>query len=415
MGNSSKTSRMMNNSAPDSMEYSEKDLLTYFEENGIINNSSIQEAILAKKRDIVLKVHPYKITQGMGRDRRWFTYVEDKKAPGKRRKVGRQTEEAIIDYLYKHYALARSCKKNVRLPDCYDEWLRYKLAVANRASTVKRIDTDYKRFYRNEPLSKKIIETPLRLLTKADIEMWSYSLIKEYDLTHKRYSNLITILRQVYEYLIDREILEVNPVNKVKIRSNAFHKVRKKPANTQIFFHDEVAAITEAAYAHARESLDENYLAIPMFFQTGIRIGECLGLSFTDFDKEAGTVLIHCSMLAKEELLPDGTWATRRYEVMDYLKGNADERLVLVPDSCFKLLTEIRKIKMRRGRIGNRLFEARTPSEVQLKLLRLCKELGIAQRSPHKIRKTYISTLLNKGFDLDFVREQAGHQDLKLP
>jgi len=159
--------------------------------------------------------------------------------------------------------------------------------------------------------------------------------------------------------------------------------------------------------------LDENYLAIPMFFQTGIRIGECLGLSFTDFDKEAGTVLIHCSMLAMEELLPDGTWATRRYEVMDYLKGNADERLVLVPDSCFKLLTEIRKIKMRRGRIGNRLFEARTPSEVQLKLLRLCKELGIAQRSPHKIRKTYISTLLNKGFDLDFVREQAGHQDLK--
>ena len=85
---------------------------------------------------------------------------------------------------------------------------------------------------------------------------------------------------------------------------------------------------------------------------------------------------------------------------------------MLVPDSTFALLMEIKKIKMQRGHLVRRLFEAKTLSDIQLKLRRICKELGIPLRSPHKIRKTYISTLLNQGFDPDFVREQAGHQDL---
>ena len=360
-----------------------------------------------------MRVHPYKITRGTGRDRRWFTYVEDRKHPGKRKKVGKQTEEAIIEYLYRHYALSLSSRRNVKLPDCYKEWQAYKLAIVNRANTVKRMDSDYRRYYQNEPLSRHIMETPLRLLTKVDIEMWSYTLIKTYDMTHKKYSNILSILRQVYEHLIDQEVLTDNPVNKVRIRPAVFRKVRKKSADSQVFYHDEAAAISEAALSHARETLDENFLAIPLFFQTGIRIGECLGLSFEDFDREAGTVRIHCSMTTEDELLPDGSWATRKYQIREYLKGNAAEREVLVPDSCFDLLTEIRKIKLRRGKPQERLFDAKTPSDIQLKLLRICKELEIQPRSPHKIRKTYISTLLNQGFDLDFVREQVGHQDLQ--
>ena len=392
---------------------SDADLLTYFEKHGIIDTGSIQNAILAKKKDLVNKVHPYKMYQGTGRDRRWFTYVDDLKYPGKRKKVGRQTEEALIGYLYDHYALSQSSRRNVKLPDCYADWRDYKLATANRANTVRRLDTDYKRFYLNEPLSEPIMKTPLRLLTKAEIEMWSYQMIKRYNLTHKAFSGLITILRQVYEYLIDRGVLTDNPVTKIRIRPTSFHKVRKKPAGTQVFYHDEVEKITERARLLAREHLDENYLALPLFFETGIRIGECMGLSFEDFDKESGIVRVHCSFVTKDELLPDGTWATRKYEVEEHLKQNADEREVLVPDSCFDLLTEIKKIKFQRGEVGPRLFEAKTPADIQLKLHRICRDLGITQRSPHKIRKTYISTLLNQGFDLDFVREQAGHQDLK--
>ena len=59
------------------------------------------------------------------------------------------------------------------------------------------------------------------------------------------------------------------------------------------------------------------------------------------------------------------------------------------------------------------LFPAKTPNVVSGKLYKICDELGILRRSPHKCRKTYISSLLNKGVDADFVREQAGHKDLQ--
>ncbi len=58
-------------------------------------------------------------------------------------------------------------------------------------------------------------------------------------------------------------------------------------------------------------------------------------------------------------------------------------------------------------------FPAFQKSNVECKLYRLCKELEITKRSPHKWRKTYISNLLNKGIDPDFVWEQVGHKDLR--
>ena len=68
---------------------------------------------------------------------------------------------------------------------------------------------------------------------------------------------------------------------------------------------------------------------------------------------------------------------------------------------------------MRKDGLQPYLFPAKTPHVVTGKLYRICDELGNLRRSPHKCRKTYVSNLLNKGVDADFVREQAGHKDLQ--
>ncbi len=86
---------------------------------------------------------------------------------------------------------------------------------------------------------------------------------------------------------------------------------------------------------------------------------------------------------------------------------------MLVPPEVFKLVKTVKKIQMCKGTLLPYLFPAKTPHVVTGKLYRICDELGILRRSPHKCRKTYISTLLNKGVDADFVREQAGHKDFQ--
>lgn len=82
--------------------------------------------------------------------------------------------------------------------------------------------------------------TPLLKLTVADIKEWSYSIIKKYELTKKAYYNASTIIRQVYEYLIEKEVAEKSPCKAVKINSAVFKKSCKKPAETQVFYADEI-------------------------------------------------------------------------------------------------------------------------------------------------------------------------------
>ena len=43
----------------------------------------------------------------------------------------------------------------------------------------------------------------------------------------------------------------------------------------------------------------------------------------------------------------------------------------------------------------------------------LCDYAGVDNKSNHKIRKTYISSLFDSGVNINTIREQAGHEDEK--
>ena len=119
-------------------------------------------------------------------------------------------------------------------------------------------------------------------------------------------------------------------------------------------------------------------------------------------------------MLASvDERLDDGTWQKREYEIVDFLKGNGDPRTVIVSDQGFEIIDMIKEFHRKHKRITDLLFPDISENNVRFKLYRMCNKLGIKVRSPHKIRKTYVSTLLNNGVDADFVRTQVGHKDLQ--
>ena len=124
------------------------------------------------------------------------------------------------------------------------------------------------------------------------------------------------------------------------------------------------------------------------------------------------TLYVHASLATVEERREDGTWEPRRYEYQEYLKGNADPGYIDVPDACLEIVEQIRSILLEKEIDRDRLFDVLTPNTVQMKLYRACDALKIRRRSPHKERKTYISTLINNGADMDYVRSQARHKDL---
>ena len=261
--------------------------------------------------------------------------------------------------------------KTINLRDIYQDWRAYKLTMSNRVNTVKRIDSDYKRYYLNEPLSQEILTMPLIKIRKLDIKTWGYTLIKTHDMSKKQFFNMITILKQVLDYYSD------------------------------------------LGYTRADATGDESWLAIPLLKSLGLRISECLGLDFDDFDQNTNLVYIHRSFAVVDSLGKDGKWSTRRYQVTDYLKQNAPPRTILASDECFDIVDKIRNILKAKDIEREYLFDVQTPNNIEMKLYHLCDELKIERRSPHKLRKTYVSHLLNNGFDQDFVREQVGHQMLQ--
>ena len=155
------------------------------------------------------------------------------------------------------------------------------------------------------------------------------------------------------------------------------------------------------------------FFAIPLFFLSGIRIGECLGLSFDDFLEDSHTLRIHRSLVVVDTVDENRTWGTRKYQIQEYLKKNADEREVIVPDECFDIVRKVKEMQLQKGLHSDYLFNVKTPNNLQRKLAKVCEMAGVDSKSPHKIRKTYISTLVNKMMDLDFVRTQVGHKEIQ--
>lgn len=382
-------------------------LLEKLLEDGIISHGDILKIDAMTKKEKVLSVHPYSIAQGKGKDTRWFTYVGQEK----RKKVGKKTEEALILYLYDYYF--GTDKSSLTVPELYPEWFKYKRDRVSRMNTLRRYDNDYKRFYENEPLTESLMQKPVSEIKLLDIESWAYAMIRKYNLSSKAYLNMMTPLRQLFDYLVKKEIVAVNIARQVRIDRGYFKPSRKKPAKTQIFFKDEEQNIIEESYRLAEETRDGLYLAFPFFFLSGIRIGELLGLSYEDLDEDSHTIHIHQSLMLIDTVDDDRNWGKTKYQVGEYLKRNADERYVVVPEECFRIAERVQNLQKEKGLHARRIFPVTTPTNLQKKLTRICRNLNIIERSPHKIRKTYISTLINHMMDLDFVREQVGHKELQ--
>ena len=384
--------------------------LAFLLKNDMLDASSVSKIFDMKIKNAVNSVHNHRISCA-GEGKRWFTRVNDP-ATGKYVVVVGKTEDELYRKLYDYYFGEKILLKKKTILDYYPEWLKDKMSTDIKSNTAKRYDQDFNRYYRDEPLTKEILKTPVTELKASTLKTWAYQMIQKYDMNRRQYGNCTLIISQLLDYLVEHEIIAQNVFKNFKIKKSVFRRSPKKPAETQIFYDKERSDIMALATEKAFKTNDESFLAIPLMFLTGLRIDECLALHFFDFDPDTHSLYVHASIAVVEKLLPDGTWETRSYEYKEYLKGNADDSVVDVPDACFDLLEQIRSVHKNKGIERDRLFDVKTPNNVQMKLYRICDELGIEKRSPHKERKTYISTLINNGADIDYVRSQARHKDL---
>lgn len=395
---------------------SDEDILNYMLKNSKLNIDDVRNNIIDLERKKILRQHQYEIWQAS--DGRWRSYLPDTSKSNGRRAVAKTSREKLEDEIVEFYKNdeTREMASKITLANFYDEWLDYKSQHTKRSTSIYRLDKDWIKYYMNEPMSQNLINTPIKEINKIDVDNWSHGICKKYDMTKKCYYNMSGILRNMLDYAVDKQYVDKNIFREVKFNTDLFRKKVKPKSETQVFTKEEQNILIEQAYKSYQEDSDNVlYLMVPLFFLTGVRLGELSALAWEDVYDDY--LLIHRMYARIEEKDENSNWKITKFEVIDSLKHNASPREVLITTEVHDVLN---KVKEHYGREGmnkikyiflDRKGNHPNPGTVDSMFYRLCKNAGIPKRSPHKIRKTYISTLIDKDMNLNFIREQVGHKD----
>ncbi|QKS71448.1 tyrosine recombinase XerC [Paenalkalicoccus suaedae] len=265
-----------------------------------------------------------------------------------------------------------------------DSFLSY-LQVEKRASlhTVKNYQIDILEFY--EFIQQRFT------LTYAAV---SYVHIREYlqDLYEKKLartsiSRKLSALRSFWSFLLREELVNENPFVLVQ--------TPKKGSRLPTFLYADELEVLFTSIDTSKPLGMRNLAILELLYATGIRVTECVTLNIEDVDFDLATLFVQ-GKGQKERYVPIGAFAL---EAIDhYIKQGRSQ---LVKNSSEKALF----INFRGSRLTDR--------GLRKMLTNLVEDVTLSTRiSPHVIRHTFATHLLNEGADLRTVQELLGHSEL---
>lgn len=364
---------------------------TFLVKSGIIDTDNVLEIIMAKKREEVLKLHPYTITEPSKEGGRWQTYYKD--ATGKRKIIRAQTKEELLDKLIPIY-FQNSHIDKMTFYDLYKEWLEYKQTVTNSPNTIKRHKQHYHKYFEPSALHNKKIKKIDELLLETECNR----IVREFNLPRKEWGNIKTILNGMFEYAIRKKYLTENPMDKIQILVK-FKQVVRKTGKTETYNSDELKDLNLYLERMYTETLDTAFLSVKLNFLLGLRVGELVALKWEDLTDNKHLHIV------REEVRNQ---VTNKYEVVEHTKTNRDRFVVLVP----KAIEILQKIEHTGEYIFMRDGERLTSRQIAYVLEKYAERQGLSTKSTHKMRKTFASNLNACGVPLDCIRELLGHSNL---
>jgi integrase/recombinase XerC len=201
-------------------------------------------------------------------------------------------------------------------------------------------------------------------------------------------ARMLACLRTFYDYFLRRGGIDVNPVRQVRTP-----RLDKKLPS--FLDEAEVTKILEATTGDSFTDLRDRAL-LETIYGGGLRVSEGTGLDLTDLQLDQGFAVVR-GKGGKERLAPLGTGAVRAIE------GYLPERAVRVE----KLMSGVDALFINKN--GTRL----NVRSVRRILDRRAALGGIRKPvTPHTLRHSFATHLLNRGADLRAVQELLGHANL---
>ena len=382
-------------------------ILSYLQANGMIDLDGVAASMKKTEAERILKEkHPYKIS--CGKDGRWRTYIKDETKKNGMKMVVKSTEEKLKEALVEHYQGEdpEVQRQRLTLEKLYPKWIKFKALHTPAGTYITRIEREWKRYYEGT----EITYIPIVKLTKLMLDEWVHRLIKDNNMSSKQYYNATVIMRQALDYAVDLEVIEYNPLSRVRVDGRRlFRKERKKESCTQVFTEEEVRQIEEFVRQDTEKPAHSRIhklapLGVLFMLKTGIRIGEMLAVRYEDVSENGKWIHIQRQYRYETD------------EIVEHTKGAEGDRFVPLPTAARDIIRTAKAKQQEYGTPDDGYIFSSTEKPlpyqpVQYQFSHYSKKLQTVQKSSHKARKTYISALIDEGLNLNSVREFVGHTD----
>lgn len=382
-------------------DYSDRELLSYVLDNGIINRATIEEQMHMKENDIYLSMHKHKIWQG--NDGYWRTKVNEIGYGDNLRLIKKRSKtdlnKAIVDYYKSNSKELYSFKAR------FEVWVKRQETCGRSSNTICKYRSDYKKFFSGYTIE----EQDIRTITDEDICKHLQLVLTEKSIKWRALKDIFGYMCGVFNKALIERVIDSNPCMYVDL------PLYKRLCSDDILHSGSERTLSKTEMDALRNKIrnpkanNNNQIAgfaIELSMLTGMRVGELAGLMWDDILFDEGIMVIRHSERYDRK--------AKQYYVSTTKNGKA--RIFPLTNDILELLERVSSYEKEHGWFGEFVFTGKN-GKIHVNAISssarnrtMSGEFG-NPKSIHAIRRTFNSNLRCAGVSPTVAASLLGHTE----